>query len=206
MEVVMDKDIMVQNIKYLCSKNEVTISQLEREIGVSPGFLTRMSSSYPSIDKVAAVADFFNVSIDFICNFIIKEDSLYDIFVENLAIKTQKRTIQWRSVDYKERKYTILEKYNIDDDHLGSDWTIYVTVDNETEIVCARQYVYHADDETLEYKNCFYLVIYVNYTCNRIQVDEKLVGRLFENINTVLYKDPLKEKVDNIIKNFIKKS
>lgn len=60
----MDNQILVNNIKTLCVQNQVKISTLEEAIGVTKGRIAKWTTANPSIDKVEAVAKYFNVSID----------------------------------------------------------------------------------------------------------------------------------------------
>jgi transcriptional regulator with XRE-family HTH domain len=51
-------------IKELCKKHNVSVSELENELGFSRGSLCKWSVNVPSIVKVKAVADYFHVTVD----------------------------------------------------------------------------------------------------------------------------------------------
>lgn len=57
---------IVENIKVLCAEREISIPKLEKILGLSNGSIYNWNKSFPSIDKVIKVADYFNVSLDFI--------------------------------------------------------------------------------------------------------------------------------------------
>lgn len=53
-------------IKELASAKHVSVAELERHLGFSNGSLYKWSKTSPSIDKVKTVADYFNVSTDYL--------------------------------------------------------------------------------------------------------------------------------------------
>jgi len=57
---------MLERIKGLADKSETTLAQLERELRLGNGTIRRWESSPPSVDKLQRVAEYFNVSIDFL--------------------------------------------------------------------------------------------------------------------------------------------
>ena len=56
---------MFDKIKELCNKRNISVLQLEREVGLTHG-IHRWDTNKPSIDKVKAVADYFGVSVDYL--------------------------------------------------------------------------------------------------------------------------------------------
>lgn len=54
----------LEKIKELCRTNGISLAALEKELGFSNKALFRWPTSAPSVDKVKAVADFFNVPVD----------------------------------------------------------------------------------------------------------------------------------------------
>ena len=55
-----------ERLKYLMKENNVTFAQLERTLGLSNGSMARWEKSSPSVEKVQKVADYFNVSVDYL--------------------------------------------------------------------------------------------------------------------------------------------
>ncbi|WP_273544508.1 helix-turn-helix domain-containing protein [Staphylococcus equorum] len=53
-------------VKKLCRMNGISLSQLEREVGLSNGQLGKLKKSSPSVNKVSVLADYFDVSIDYL--------------------------------------------------------------------------------------------------------------------------------------------
>lgn len=56
----------VQRIRNLCSNQGITVAELERRIGLSNGQISKWNKQKPGVDKVSKVADYFNVSIDYL--------------------------------------------------------------------------------------------------------------------------------------------
>ncbi|WP_202976419.1 helix-turn-helix domain-containing protein [Anaerophilus nitritogenes] len=59
---------LVEKIKSLCEEKEISLVGLERELGFSRGSIFKWNNSSPSIDKIKIVADYFNVSTDWLLN------------------------------------------------------------------------------------------------------------------------------------------
>ncbi len=53
-------------IKKLCDEKNITIAQLERSLSFSEGSISKWKFSNPSCNKISAVAEYFNVSLDYI--------------------------------------------------------------------------------------------------------------------------------------------
>lgn len=60
----MDSSLLINNIRNLCKKNQVSISKLEADLFLSPGLISRWNKNMPSLDKIVDIADYFGVSID----------------------------------------------------------------------------------------------------------------------------------------------
>lgn len=56
--------MILKNIRILCSKKPISISKLERELGIGNGTIGRWDKSSPSVESVKKVADFFGVTVD----------------------------------------------------------------------------------------------------------------------------------------------
>lgn len=58
--------MILENIKALCEKKNISIAKLERETGIGNGVIGRWGISSPRADKLKAVADYLGVSVDFL--------------------------------------------------------------------------------------------------------------------------------------------
>lgn len=57
---------LVQRIRNLCNSKNMTFAELERVLGFSNGQIRRWETSKPGIDKIQKVADYFDVSVDYL--------------------------------------------------------------------------------------------------------------------------------------------
>jgi len=57
---------LYEKIKELAAKKNISIRQLEEKLGFANATLRRWNKNKPSVDKIQAVAKFFNVSVDYL--------------------------------------------------------------------------------------------------------------------------------------------
>ncbi|MBC1615425.1 helix-turn-helix transcriptional regulator [Listeria booriae] len=57
---------IVDRIKKLCENRKITIAELERSAGLTSSTIYRWDKNTPSGDKLEKVADYFNVSVDYL--------------------------------------------------------------------------------------------------------------------------------------------
>ena len=58
--------MLLAKIKDLCKARGVSISRLEREVGIGNGTIDDWDHSNPRVDKLKAVADYFGVTVDYL--------------------------------------------------------------------------------------------------------------------------------------------
>lgn len=57
---------LVTKIQILCRNKRMSLAKLENELGFSKGAMYKWNVNYPAINKVLKVAQYFNVSVDFL--------------------------------------------------------------------------------------------------------------------------------------------
>lgn len=57
---------LLDKIKALCKEHRITLSQLEHELFFSRGSISKWNRSVPAGDKILAVAQYFNVTTDYL--------------------------------------------------------------------------------------------------------------------------------------------
>lgn len=58
--------MIYETIKILSGKKGLSINQLEKTLGLSKGSLCRIDTNRPSVDRLQKIADFFEVSLDYL--------------------------------------------------------------------------------------------------------------------------------------------
>lgn len=56
----------VNTIKALCDEKGMTLAELERAVGISNGSISKWTKSTPNSLALTKIADYFNVSIDYL--------------------------------------------------------------------------------------------------------------------------------------------
>lgn len=126
---------IVNKIKALCEEKQITITELERLVGIGRSTIRNWDKSYPTTDKLQKVADYFRVSIDYLLgreeklNALTQEDEL-DLAKTMSKIRNQLMTEQTlmfdgeildeetielllRSIEQQERMIKMLNKKHI---------------------------------------------------------------------------------------------
>ena len=56
--------MIYEKIAALCKERGISISRLEKEVGIGNGTIGRWSISSPTVENLKKVADYFGVSVD----------------------------------------------------------------------------------------------------------------------------------------------
>lgn len=76
---------IVSKIKLLCAEHGLSLAQLERVLNFGNGSMSRWNKSSPSISKVRKVAEYFNVSLDYLIGL----DNAEEIAQKNFSKETK---------------------------------------------------------------------------------------------------------------------
>ena len=88
----MNNSKIVESIKKLCKDHNIAVSQLEKEIRLSQGLVSKWMNTTPSLDKIVDIADYFHVSIDEVVG---HNNIINDKFLEKLIVKTEDKSLIW---------------------------------------------------------------------------------------------------------------
>lgn len=61
--------MIYENIQSLCRQKGISISRLEREIGLGNGTVCRWKQSDPTVTRLKQVADYFGVALESLMRF-----------------------------------------------------------------------------------------------------------------------------------------
>lgn len=56
--------MIVKNIKCKCAEKGISLAELERLLGIGNGVIAKWSGSFPRVDNLKKVADFFCCTVD----------------------------------------------------------------------------------------------------------------------------------------------
>lgn len=112
--------MLVDKIKELCNENQITFAELERYLGFSVSSIRKWEGRSPSADRVKKVAEFFNVTTDYLLGHIIipSEEESGDLTVffnsatRNLSEKKKEFLLQDVEYYISYRAYQLLELDN----------------------------------------------------------------------------------------------
>lgn len=57
---------LIDRIRTLANQHDMSLPNLESELGLGNGTISRWKNSSPNTDKLSKVADYFNVSVDYL--------------------------------------------------------------------------------------------------------------------------------------------
>ena len=57
---------MKERIKSLCKEYGISMNKLEETLGFGKGYISKLGSSTPNTTKIKKIADYFNVSVDYL--------------------------------------------------------------------------------------------------------------------------------------------
>ena len=58
--------VVYDRVRHLCEKHNVSISRVENSVGFGNSTISKWESSSPSVEKLRKVADYFDVSVDYL--------------------------------------------------------------------------------------------------------------------------------------------
>jgi len=95
-------------IKGLCESNNITIAELERALGFSNSTIRKWGNSIsPSIDKIIKIAEYFNVSTDYILGATDIKEPINEIITDKDIVTFQRARQNMSDVE-KERMMEML--------------------------------------------------------------------------------------------------
>ena len=99
---------IVQKIRFLCQQQGITVAELERRIGLSNGQITKWRRQVPGINKVQLVADYFDVSVDYLLG---REKDEYSGEQEDEEIRIMHRGVKNMTKEDREKALKMFETF-----------------------------------------------------------------------------------------------
>jgi len=130
------KNLLIHNIYELAKQRQISIGSLEKDIGVSAGYFSRLKSdtkqTVPGIDILIAVADRVGVTLDNLCfidsskSSIAKNELTVIEFIEHINELTQKNKLSWNLLSLENIRKKINNKA------LDSELKLFFKLDSRT--------------------------------------------------------------------------
>lgn len=99
---------LVQRIRNLCNSQNLTFAELERTLGFSNGQIRRWEKTKPGIDKIQKVADYFDVSVDYLLG---REKDEYAGEQEDEEIRIMHRGVKNMTKEDREKALKMFETF-----------------------------------------------------------------------------------------------
>ena len=101
---------MKERVQELCKKNSISVSELEKTLGFGNGYISKLGQSTPNTSKIKLIADYFNVSIDYI----ITGEEKHPILVPKMTDEYYKLISIYSSLSETDRNYimSLAERLN----------------------------------------------------------------------------------------------
>ena len=181
----MDTDVLYANIKENCAQIGISMSQLEKELNFGTGAMGKWKQSAPSIEKVAAVAEYFHISLDELCGLKIKREKPKSRFMSSVIQKTLKGELVWYPCSYQELENIKFSPPIILDGHY--EW--YSAVFGSGSL-----YVYRQEENVMLY-------VSLEGHCKKQEEDSQQLQELWDVLQ---YKEQeIQEKINEYKKTFI---
>ena len=102
---------LLENVKELVSQRKMTVSELERKHDFSQWSIRQWDKTYPGVDKVQKVAEYFDVSTDYLLgrSDIPKWATNEDVIVFDQALKRNSVIMSYNGIELSEEDKLQLE-------------------------------------------------------------------------------------------------
>lgn len=102
---------LLENVKELVSQRKMTVAELERKLDFSQGSIRHWDKTYPGVDKVQKVAEYFDVSTDYLLgrSDIPKWATNEDVIVFDQALQRNSVIMSYNGIELSEEDKLQLE-------------------------------------------------------------------------------------------------
>lgn len=87
-----------ERIKELCKKNKISVNKLETDLGFGTGYVSKLDKSTPNAKKIKLIADYFNVSVDYLmtgkANEFSPEMAMIDVKLSNMTLELKEYALK----------------------------------------------------------------------------------------------------------------
>lgn len=185
-------DDLVISIRRICREKNVSISQMEADLGFSPGLISRWNKTKtsPSFDKIVAIVDYLDITFDELMSGDIQEQSTNTTFIhrkereicEKLLKKSESGQMKWFELSKD-------APFHVTFEDVFSEWqeyrfhVVYYTSFGAGFFIMALQY----HDISLDMKVDLFSLAEVGFDLKHIHDTDSNAKRILKYVNKELY-------------------
>ncbi len=203
-------DQLVRAIRFICKKQNVSVSQMEADLGFSPGLISRWNKTKtsPSFDKIAAIMEYLGVTYDELMSSNIPEQSANTTFIhpkdKELCDKLRLESESGR------RKWFELRKdgpFHVTIESIFPDWTefhfhiVYYTAFKDGFFILTLQY--EIQDTQLNMKAELFSLAEDGLDPRHIHDDDLNAMKILKCVDHDLYMDLVSQKTESMEDDFL---
>lgn len=196
---------IVNNIKKLCQEHNISVSQLEKDLYMSPGLISRWNKNMPTLDRVVDIADYFGVPLDAIAGNNQENNHAtrtINLLISALYQKTISAEIDWLIFNSKSPINTLSENI-LSSFNTGSNQHTFFCPYNDGYFFFTVNY---NAPEPEEYELCLYVLANKNAFPEARCSDTAKLRALYEYLNRKFAKSLNTMLTDNFIDDFLNSS
>ena len=97
-----------ERIKELCVKKGISVNKLETDLGFGTGYVSKLDKSTPNTKKIKSIADYFNVSVDYLMtgktNKFSSEMAAIDLELTDMPLEMKKYALKLSKMSEEKQK------------------------------------------------------------------------------------------------------
>ena len=108
---------MFERIRELCKEVGISVNDLEERLGYSKNTLYRLKNQIPGSDKVIKIADYFNISTDYLLGRSEIKNIITSVHTNDIEVKLRQILSELETnenLEYNGKSITEIEKSNIE--------------------------------------------------------------------------------------------
>lgn len=207
---------LFSNLKMLCEQRKISIAALEKQLGFSTASIAKWKDTTPGIDKVIKVAEYFDVSIDYLANSSLSEQhSLEENFANSLLQKTLSGKLSWSNINGSNIEYAIKNYPDFSglEDEQSNDFPPHYDFQQAFYTKTANYYVISllcTDYTESGFQACenHYWICLLSDPSEHMHINgqSNINKKLYETIYSILYEEPKKQERNQFMTDFISQS
>ncbi len=201
-------DELVATIRRICKEKQISITQMENDLGFSAGLISRWSKTKtsPSFDKIVAVMDYLNITYDQLMSGSQADESAAAAsdhtgkknICEKLLEDSERGRIKWFDACGDETFRSIFKQVFSDGIHYHVH-RIYYTVFGEGYFLIALQ----CNEDTMEMSADIYMIVEDGFEPRLMHDTDAYAKKLLKYADNHLYTEWARKKAEKMEKSYM---